>query len=62
MHSCALRSLRRPWVRGDVALIGGPHMLIVKRNNTPMGLNDGDVVVARLSEKEMTNVIDKLHR
>jgi len=54
------RAKREPWVRGDVSMIGGPQMVIVKRGNARMGVNDHDAVVARVPPQDM-RVIDALY-
>ena len=60
-HPVPEKALRKPWVRGDVSMIGGPHMFIVKKNTSIMGLNDLDGVVARIPQEDML-VVDALYR
>lgn len=52
---------RKPWRRGDVAMIGGTQMVIVKKDSRVMGLNDHDTVVGRISENDMKAIIDHLY-
>jgi cyclophilin family peptidyl-prolyl cis-trans isomerase len=51
---------RQPWKRGDMSMIGGTHMLIVKHPNMYMGINNHDTVVGTISENDM-RVIDAMY-
>lgn len=61
LHPIKDRKKRIPWIRGDLSMIGGVHMVLCKSNKTRMGLNDHDTVVGHVSEADMANVIDKLY-
>lgn len=53
---------RKPdWIRGDVTMIGGTQMVIVRRNGTMMGMNDKDTVVGRIDMDSMERVVDRLY-
>jgi cyclophilin family peptidyl-prolyl cis-trans isomerase len=63
-HPEPIKSKRKPgdWIRGDVAMIGGTQMVIVRQNGTQMGMNDLDTVVGRIElEGSMAQVIDRLY-
>jgi cyclophilin family peptidyl-prolyl cis-trans isomerase len=52
---------RKKWERGVFAMIGGPHMIIVKRHNHVMGTQDHDTVAGHIDEEGM-QVIDSIYR
>lgn len=54
------REKRLPWKRGVLALIGGPQMIIVKRDSKVMGKNNHDTVAGWIDEEGM-KTIDKLY-
>lgn len=51
-----VRELRTPWKRGVFALIGGTHMIIVKRDSTVMGQNNHDTVAGWVDEQGMQTI------
>ncbi|KAH9251111.1 hypothetical protein BASA81_011010 [Batrachochytrium salamandrivorans] len=51
-----VRELRAPWKRGVFALIGGTHMIIVKRDSTVMGQNNHDTVAGWVDEQGMQTI------
>lgn len=52
------RSLETGWKRGDLGMIGGTQMVLVKESGTSMGKNRHDTVVGRVSEVDVASVVD----
>ena len=55
------KTKRRPWKRGVVAMIGGTHLVIVKKDSNVMGLADHDTIVGTIAEDSGMEVIDQLY-
>lgn len=56
------KSKRAIWRRGDVAMIGGSQMIIVRSDTGhTMGQNNHDTVVGRIPEADMLRVFDNLY-